>query len=312
MLWCAAMPFPVILVAVPVLAMEPAPAPAPAPKNDAPIPAPLKAMLDAAIASGNEGDIAIVAKYAAAAAPASARTIRASVDSWHKARDQKHIEEVTNAGPFELWKGSVQLGGYVTTGNTNDIGVSAAIKLARETLRWRHKVELAVDYKQSSGVISREHYLASYEPNYKFSERGYIYGATSYESDRFLGYYDRYSGSVGAGYGVIRDPRIKLDMELGPAYRRTSFTDATEENSFAARGSMDFDLKLSRAISVTQAASAYLQRVNSTVSSTTALNAKLFGPLSAKLSYAVQYESTPPEGRTSTDTSSTASIVYSF
>ena len=38
----------------------------------------------------------------------------------------------------------------------------------------------------------------------------------------------------------------------------------------------------------------------------------LFGPLSAQLSYAVQYESMPPEGRRDTDTTSRASLVYSF
>ena len=306
------MVFSLILVAAPVL--DPAPAPtatAPA-KNEAPLPPQLKAMLDAAIASGNENDINIIAKYASNAAPESARTIKASVDGWRKAREAKRVETIVEAGPFDLWKGSVQLGGYATTGNTNDLGVNAAVKLSRETLQWKHTVTLAVDYKQSSGVISREHYLAAYEPNYKFSERGYIYGTGSYESDRFLGYYNRYAGSVGAGFGVIRAPGVKLDLEVGPAYRRTSFTDATEENSFAARGSMDFALKLNRAISVTQAASVYFQKINSTVSSVSAINAKLFGPLSAKLSYAVQYESAPPIGRVSTDTSSTASIVYSF
>ncbi|WP_267386189.1 DUF481 domain-containing protein [Sphingomonas sp. GC_Shp_3] len=309
---------PVILIAAPV--PEPSPVPATAPptaspstaKNEQPIPPQLKAMLDAAIASGNENDITIISKYASNAAPEAAKTIKASVDGWRKAREAKRVETIVEAGPLDLWKGSVQLGGYATTGNTNDLGVSAAVKLSRETLRWKHTVNVAVDYKQSSGVISREHYLASYEPNYKFSERGYIYGTGSYESDRFLGYYDRYATSVGAGYGVVRASNVKLDLEVGPAYRRTSFTDETEENSFAARGSMDFNLKLNRAISITQAASAYLQRINSTVSSTTAINAKLFGPLSAKLSYAVQYESTPPEGRVNTDTSSTASIVYSF
>jgi putative salt-induced outer membrane protein len=40
--------------------------------------------------------------------------------------------------------------------------------------------------------------------------------------------------------------------------------------------------------------------------------AKLLGPLSAQVSYTVQYESMPPEGRVSTDTISRASLVYTF
>ena len=277
-----------------------------------PLPPTIKAMLDAAMASGNEGEVATVAKYARAAAPDAAPAITAAIDHWRKDRSAKREETLRNAGVFDLWQGRAELGGYLTTGNTQDTGLSSTIDLSRETLRWRHKIHLAADYKKSAGVISREHYLAGYEPNFKVSPRGYVYGAGKFESDRFLGYTDRYSASIGAGYSAIKKPGVTLDLELGPAYRDTSFTDRTRESSVAARGSLDFDLRLSRAISVSQDASAYFQHYNSTVSSTTALNAKLIGPLAARFSYVVQYESMPSIGRVGVDTTSRASLAYSF
>jgi putative salt-induced outer membrane protein len=280
--------------------------------DPAPIPPAMKAMLDAAMASGNEGEVATVAKYARAAAPDAAPAITAAIDSWRKDRAAKREETLRNAGVFDLWHGRAELGGYLTTGNTQDTGLSGAVDLSRETLRWRHKIHLAADYKKSAGVVSREHYLAGYEPNFKFSPRGYVYGAAQYESDRFLGYTDRYSASLGAGYSAIKQPDLTLDLELGPAYRDTAFTDRNRESSVAARGSLDFDWKLTRTISVSQDASAYVQHYNSTVSSTTALNAKLIGPLAARFSYVVQYESMPPVGRVGTDTTSRASLAYSF
>lgn len=280
--------------------------------QQAPIPQPVKAMLDAAMASGNESEVATVSKYARAAAPDSADAIAAAVDGWSKARTAQREASLREAGPFDLWHGRAELGGYLTTGNTHDTGVSGAIDLSRETVRWRHKVRLAADYKKSAGVVSREHYLAAYEPNFKFSPRGYVYGAAQYEADRFLGYTSRYSASLGAGYSAIRKPGVSLDLELGPAYRDTAFTDGTTESSVAARGSVDFDWKLSKTISLSQDASAYVQHYNSTVSSTTALSAKLIGPLAARFSYIVQYESMPPLGRVGTDTTSRASLAYSF
>ena len=99
---------------------------------------------------------------------------------------------------------------------------------------------------------------------------------------------------------------------MGPAFRRTSFTNDLIEGSLAARGTMAFSWRLLPGLSVTQNAAAYVERFNSTVSGTTALNAKLLGPLSAALSYNVQYESQPPVGSVSTDTTSRASLVYSF
>ena len=45
-----------------------------------PLPPTIKAMLDAAMASGNEGEVATVAKYARAAAPDAAPAITAAID----------------------------------------------------------------------------------------------------------------------------------------------------------------------------------------------------------------------------------------
>jgi len=277
-----------------------------------PIPDPLKAMLDAAMASGNDNDVTTIAKYAKNAAPGSAKTVDTAVNAWREQRAQAALEKLKDVGLFDLWKGKVQLGGYMTTGNTHDTGLNAGIDLTRETLKWRNKVHLQADYQESAGIITREHYLADYEPNYKFSPRAYAYGQLQYESDHFLGYDDRYSASLGAGYSAIKQPKLTLNLELGPAFRDTYFSDHTKEASVAARGSVDFGWKLTPAISITQNTNAYIEHYNSTVSSTSSLNAKLFGPLAAQFSYVVQYESMPPGGSVSTDTTSRASLVYSF
>ena len=278
----------------------------------APVPPDLQAMLDAAMASGNDAEVGTIAKYAGKAAPASAKTINDEVVAWRDARTRAHEAKVEAADFLDLWTGKATLGGWLTTGNSSNKGVSGSLDLDREGLQWRHKVHLQIDYQESLGIETREHYLASYEPNYKIDDRAYIYGSLQFESDKFSGYYDRYSTSFGGGYSAIKNPSTRLDLELGPAYRYTDFTDDTRENGVAARGSLDFNWKLSHAISVSQQAAAYLESYNSTVTGTTALNAKLFGPLSAQLSYNFQYESMPPVGAVSTDTTSRASLVYSF
>lgn len=280
--------------------------------NAIPIPAAIKAMLDAAIASGNDGEISTIVKYARVADPASADQVLAIAEKWRGDRAKERNETIRQASFLDLWSGRAEIGGYRSTGNSDTAGVTGILDLTREGLQWRHKFRAQADYQENADVAVREHYLASYEPNYKVDDRAYIYGAAQYESDKFLGYYNRYSGSLGAGYSVLKKPRAKLDLELGPAYRYTSFTDETVQRSIAARGSVNFALKLTPGLSVTQIASAYVQRFNSTVSSTSALSAKLIGPLSAQLSYNVQYESQPPIGSVSTDTTSRASIVYTF
>lgn len=277
------------------------------------IPAPIKAMLDAAMASGNENDVNTVLKYAKAAAPESAAQISRTVDNWRTDRRRKREQSIREAGLFDLIKGRAELGAYVTQGNSNNIGLSAVVELRREALEWRHKVRLQADYQESIGVVTRERYVASYEPNWKFDDRAYMYGAAQFEADRILGYRDRFSVSAGVGYSAFKRPRLRLDLELGPAYRYTEFTDGREESKPAIRGSIDFEWKPLARVTVRQNASAYIQEdANSTVTSKTALQSRLIGPLSAQLSYTLQYESLPPAGRKTTDTVSRAALVVDF
>lgn len=276
------------------------------------IPPEVRSMLDAALAGGNEGEVNTIVKYAVRAAPDYTQEIRALSTKWRNDREAQRVAHIRGAGPLDLWDGRGEVGGFLSTGNTENTGVSARIDLTREGLQWRHKIYANADYQESFGLVSRERYAAGYEPNYKFDDRLYAYGAVLYESDRLLGYFDRYSASAGIGYGLIRETGMSLDVTLGPAFRRTNYTDEVLENSVGVRGSMDFDWNIARGLKLTQDASAYVHTVNSTVNATTGVEAKLLGPLSARLSYNLQYESEPALGRTSFDTISRAALVYDF
>lgn len=290
----------------------PAPPTAPGPVGSDNLPPAIRAMLEAAMESGNEGEVATVEKYARGASPENAREISAITARWRAERRSAATEKLRTSDFLALIKGRAELGGFLTTGNTDNIGVTAALNVTRDGYRWRHKLALLAEYQQSAGVTSREHYRAAFEPNYKIDDRAYIYGATLFESDRYLGYFERYSASVGAGYSVIKSRPMSLDLEIGPAYRRTRFTDHDVESNFAARGSAHFGWTVAPGVRLTQDASAYAQSANSTLTGRTALSARVFGPVAAQLSYDVSYESKPAEGRVNTDTTSRASLVYSF
>ena len=276
------------------------------------IPENIRAMLDAAIESGNDGDVSTIVKYARAADPLSGDAVLAIAEQWRADRTAAREAVIRQASFLNLWSGRAELGGFVTTGNSETAGGSVVLDANREGLQWRHKFHAQADYQESLGTTTREHYLVSYEPNYKFDERAYVYGQVQYEADRFLGYTDRFSASSGFGYSAIKSPAVQLDLEVGPGYRHTSFTDDTVQSSITGRGSVDLRWRLLPGLSVSQNAVAVAQRFNSTVSGTTAVTAKLLGPLSAQLSYSFQYESMPPAGRETTDTISRASLVYSF
>jgi len=294
----------------------PVPVPAadepPAAENGVPIPAAIRSMLDAALSSGNDGEVSTIVKYARLADPASADAVLAIAQKWRAERDALRTRELRQADMFDLWTGRLEVGGFITGGNSDTTGLSGLADLTREGLRWRHKFRATADYQESLGITTRERYLASYEPNFKIDDRAYIYGAAQYEKDRFAGYFDRVATSAGLGYGAIKRAGVSLDVALGPAFRYTSYTDGNDEGSLAARGSMNLKWQILSGLTLGQDAAAYFERYNSTVGSTSSLNARLLGPLSAQLSYNLQYESEPPAGSRKTNTIGRASLVYSF
>lgn len=276
------------------------------------IPPEIRAMLDAAMQAGDESGVDTLVRYARNGDPGSRDLVLRRATEWKEARARARNERVRQASAFQLWSGRVEAGGFVSTGNSDVTGLTGIADLTREGLRWRHRLTAQADFQRTAGVTSRERYAVGYQPNYKLNDRGYIYGNGQYESDRFLGYFSRYSGSVGAGYSVIRRNGLTLDIEVGPAFRQTDFTDRTMQGSLAARGSMELNWTLFSGLVATQSASGYWERYNSTIRSVSAIEAKLLGPLSARLSYTLQYESEPPNGRVTTDTTSRAALVYTF
>jgi len=286
--------------------------PAPLDSDGVPIPAAIKAMLDAALASGNEGEVSTIVKYARLADPASADAVLGIAQKWRADRAAVADRRLRQADMFQLWTGKIEVGGYITTGNSDTTGLSGLVDLTREGVRWRHRFRGSADYQESLGTTTRERYVAAYEPNLKLDDRAYIYGAAQYEKDKFAGYFDRLVSSAGLGYGAIKRPAVSLDVTLGPAFRYTAYTDSNEETSLAARGSMNLRWQILSGLTLTQDAAVYVERYNSTLGSTSSLNARLLGPLSAQLSYNLQYESEPPLGSQKTNTIGRASLVYSF
>lgn len=294
------------------------------------MPEPAKAMIESAIAGGDAAEVATIAKYAAQAWPDAAAEIQARLEAWRTERlaatnpatpvvPQVEVEVPAAAEeqakaepPPPPWKGKGELGGYYATGNSDYFGVSTGLTLRREDPVWRHSVIAQADYQENNGEATRERYLLSYQPNYRFNERTYVYGLAQYEHDRFLGYDSRYALSAGIGYRTPDGNPISVELEAGPAYRLTEFIEGGSESSAAGRGSISMQWKLAPSLTFNQNAAVYVDSLNSTINGTSALNAKLFGPLSAQLSYNVQFESAPPAGRQTTDTLSRVSLVYDF
>lgn len=283
-------------------------------------------LIDTALQSGDAAGLDAVVRYAKQAYPQAAETIDAQIAAYRAANaaaapapapvvaaaetkpEPPKVEEASAV----KYSGEGELGAFTTTGNAPGIGLAAGLKLTAEGEDWRLGLLGRADYQETSNVVVREQYRVSAEPNYKFDERGYIYGLGQYEQDRFQGFHGRYSLSGGVGYSVLTGENAKLSVKAGPAWRYTRLVTGLNESVLAGLASVDIKLKLTPTIQLTEAASAYVDEQRSTLFSVAALDSQLIGKLKARLSYTVQYESNPALGRAPTDTTSRLTLVYGF
>lgn len=284
------------------------------------IPEPVQAMIDQAMADKDDDAVATVIALAKKTNPDDSADLDAMLSAYQTVRlaekeseaAQAEAQKYADNGLFDNWSGNGELGGFRSTGNTNNIGVTAGLKLTKESERWRHKLNALLDFQRVNGVTTKEQFIAGYEPNFIINDRLFAFGLAQVERDRFQGFSARYSVSGGLGYRLVDSDKLTIDAKAGPSWRRTDLINGTSNSSIAALAAVDMDWQLSKNIKFTEDAEAFWQSGNSTLRSTTGLEAALTGALSVRLSYTIEHETNPPIGSLSTDTLSRFTFVYGF
>lgn len=293
------------------------------------LPEPVRAMIDAAIATGDKQKVATVVDLAKQAYPQDAAEIDAIQHDFQQqqrelaaAAKARKEEELRTAGIFENWSGKGQVGFSQSSGNSNNLGVNLALGLERKGIDWSHRIKATTDIQRNNGRTNREQFLLSYEPRYVIGEDLFTYGLAQFERDRFQGFSGRYAVSGGVGYRVIDKPSVDLSIQAGPAFRRTEFTDGTTSNSIGGLAAIDFDWRITDTLTFTQdtnvvaesgsRALVIVDSSNTSLALTTGLEAIIAKGLSTRMSYAIEYDSNPPPGKVSTDKQTRFTLVYGF
>ena len=210
------------------------------------------------------------------------------------------------------WSGEGELGAFMSTGSAPGSGFVGRVTLLAESSRWRIASSGRIDYQKTSGVVARNQIRLTFEPNYKFNARGYIFGLGQYEEDRFQGFMERYSLSAGLGYNLLDRDGRKLSIKAGPAMRVTQPVEGLRETALSAVALADLKLKLSRSLSYSQEVSTYFDATRQTFYTLAAIDSQLTGKLKARLSYTLQHETGEGIGGSLTDTTSRLTLVYGF
>lgn len=270
--------------------------------------------IEAMLRAAKPGELATVAKVAKRVEPQSARAIDKLVANLKKERAAAKRERLAALGYFEGWNGEGALGGSISTGNTDELGLSASLELGREGIEWDHELQLAADFRETNDIRTRERFFAQYIGRYDLSRDLYFaFGALSFERDRFSGISWRFTESLGVGYRIARSDTLRWLVEGGPALRQTKFTNGERENQLELLGRTDIEWKIAETVMLSEEAGFLVGGGgNNSFFSKSAATAQLIGDLSARLSFDILHETSPPAGREETDTITRASLVYDF
>src|SRR5690606_2085273 len=121
-------------------------------------------------------------------------------------------QSASSEAPFS---GKAALGYIATSGNTDSTSANAALALRFVRESWRHAFDLSGVGASTDDATTAEAYLFKYEARRAFGEHGYLFTALDYKRDRFSGYAEQVSQTLGYGRRLIDRDRHALDAGVG-------------------------------------------------------------------------------------------------
>lgn len=250
-----------------------------------------------------------------------------------------HAHEEPEVPVDNSWIGNVGIGVVVTGGNTENKSANSNIDITRDLERWRHNLHIDSLFTADEQGATAEKYFASWQSDYKLSERDYVFGYASYDDDRFSAFEWQATAVVGYGRILLATEDKNLNIEVGPGYRASRTAEVFEEvdgervRSVALPdGSFDFNLledNESDSEAILRLAehfdwqfspsSKFVQELNVEVGSENtvtrgllALESQIAGSLVVRLYYAIKHNTEVPDDTENSDTETGVTIAYNF
>ena len=223
--------------------------------------------------------------------------------------------------PPSPWYTTVSMNAAVARGNADTLLIWAALNSLR---KWdKNEIALGVDatYGSNSDPTTRketttaQNYGLYAQYNRILSDRVYLGLRSDARQDRIAFVDYRVTVAPALGYYVIKDDRLKVKTESGPAFIFESLQGAGTANYLTLRLAEEVQWKINDRASIIQGME-YLPQVadfgNFVMNFNLGLSAKITEKASATITFQDFYRSVPAPGRRGNDLRLMAGISYSF
>ncbi len=210
------------------------------------------------------------------------------------------------------WSGKVALGYLATSGNTESSSLNSAFAVAYTSGKWTHAIDASAINTTEDEQTTAEAYSVGLKTEFNMTDRDFLFGRVDWRKDRFSGYDQQLSESIGYGRRLIDTGVHFLNAEIGAGARQSELSDGTTEDDFIVRGGLNYRWQFSEQAQFTQDFVTEAGSQNTYMESVTAVKARLIGALALVVSYTVKNNSEVPVGNEETDTFSALSLEYGF
>ena len=161
-----------------------------------------------------------------------------------QAKFEAEQERLRNPGFLELWRGSVDAGFNLTSGNSDTKSLTVGARANRETRKDKITVRANVIQASNSdsgvSVTTAQAVFGGIRYDYNLSRKTFVFASADFEYDKpqLLDLRSVFGG--GFGYRAIRSDRTELDVFGGATYNRENYSTGVKRNS--AEGLIGDDL----------------------------------------------------------------------
>ena len=231
------------------------------------------------------------------------------------ALQQAHAQQApAAAGPPEPdpWLIKATVGYLATSGNTDSSSLNSGFSVEYASGRWHHILDGLAIYAAQDEETTAEAYSLGWKSEYNWTEHDYLFARVEWRKDRFSGYDQQLSETLGYGRRLLDTGVHVLSAEVGAGARQSDLADGTTEDEAILRAGFDYRWQFSETAQFTQVLAVESGSDNTYLESVSALTARLASRLALVASYTIKNNSSVPVGTENTDRFTALSLEYAF
>lgn len=210
------------------------------------------------------------------------------------------------------WSGSVEAGYLASQGNSKTSSANGKFAASYVQDSWTHSIKLGASSSSSSDVTTGERYTAGLKTALAISDFDYLYGTVNFDKDRFGGFSQRLSESIGYGRQILKSETQLLTAEIGAGARQTETVAGNDVDETIGRGNIAYSYAFTEGAKFSQTVLVESGEESTFAESVTSLAMPLVKNVSVKLAYTVKHNSVVAAGNKHSDSYTAVNVGYTF